>query len=93
VISSYSRKSPKLPVARSLSDHQVRLLRLRAQQPDSRRSHSGTGIRQVVKRLCGVQAHDASAAGEAGAAGRLNIGSSRCEGTEFSPAKWLRGER
>jgi len=49
-------------VAHSLSDDQVRLLRLRAQQLHSRRARSVTSVRQVVKDLCGAQAQDASAA-------------------------------
>jgi uncharacterized protein YcaQ len=49
-------------VAHSLSDDQVRLLRLSAQRLDSRRARSVTGVRQVVKDVCGVQAQDASAA-------------------------------
>jgi len=49
-------------MARLLSDDQVRLLRLRAQQLASQPDRPAIGVAQVVKHLCGVQAQDATAA-------------------------------
>ena len=49
-------------MVRLLSDDQVRLLRLRAQQLVPRPTRPAIGVAQVVKHLCGVQAQDAPAA-------------------------------
>jgi hypothetical protein len=60
-------------MARLLSDDQVRLLRLHAQQLVSWRTRSATGVAQVVKNLCGVQAQDAVAAALAVRARRAGL--------------------
>jgi hypothetical protein len=46
----------------SLSDNHVRLLRQRAQRLTPQEPDAATGVAQVVKDLCGIQAQDASAA-------------------------------
>ncbi|HKV58592.1 MAG TPA: winged helix DNA-binding domain-containing protein [Ktedonobacteraceae bacterium] len=46
----------------TLSDDQVRFLRLRAQQLIPQSAHNNTSVARVVKELCGVQAQDARAA-------------------------------
>lgn len=46
----------------SLSDHDVRLLRLRAQRLTPQSPHTVTSVAQIVKEVCGIQAQDASAA-------------------------------
>jgi uncharacterized protein YcaQ len=49
-------------MARSLSDDQARRLRLRAQRLHSKQAQSVTGVAQLIKDICGVQAQDAPAA-------------------------------
>jgi hypothetical protein len=46
----------------SLSDNHIRLLRQRAQRLIPQQTGAATGVAQVVKELCGIQAQDASAA-------------------------------
>ena len=46
----------------SLSDDQLRFLRLRAQRLTPRQPGEVIGVAQVVKEVCGIQAQDASAA-------------------------------
>jgi Winged helix DNA-binding domain len=46
----------------SLSDNHIRLLRQRAQRLIPQEPDASTGVAQVVKELCGIQAQDASAA-------------------------------
>src|SRR5262249_54918071 len=49
-------------MAISLSDEQVRLLRLRAQRLTPQRPGEATSVAQVVKEMCGIQAQDPFAA-------------------------------
>jgi hypothetical protein len=49
-------------MAISLSDDQVRLLRMRAQRLTLQSADATTSVAQVVKELCGIQAQDALAA-------------------------------
>lgn len=49
-------------MARSLSDDQVRRLRLRAQRLHPQQARSAANVAQVLKDICGVQAQDAAAA-------------------------------
>src|SRR5436309_14631059 len=49
-------------MAISLSNDQVRFLRLRAQRLTPQPPDEVTGVAQVVKEVCGIQAQDASAA-------------------------------
>src|SRR5437763_17214297 len=46
----------------SLSDDQIRFLRLRAQRLTPQQPGEAIGVAQVVKEVCGFQAQDASAA-------------------------------
>src|ERR1700730_10617223 len=46
----------------SLSDEQVRALRLRAQRLAPQQAGATTSIAQIVREMCGIQAQDASAA-------------------------------
>ncbi|HEX3642823.1 MAG TPA: hypothetical protein VHV10_16180 [Ktedonobacteraceae bacterium] len=46
----------------SLSDDQVRILRLRSQRLVPQQPDATTSVAQIVKELCGIQAQDASAA-------------------------------